>query len=321
MSGSFQTATYQVQAPGVAGDFASTNPRHSIVSMMPVGPNGSQTGIVAGPNGLTIGLFAWLDLSTASVASNSGTGAPNGIVHNEHQALITAYLGAYGMTIPAGFEAGCIFSNGDLFMVNNGTNEAVPGMKAYANNVNGQATFALTGNATAGGSGTASSIAATATNTFTGSITDNVMTVAASGLTGTVVVGATITGTGVAPNTKVTGQLTGTAGSSGTYTVTPRDQTVASTSLTGASGTLTVGGTVTGTFAVGQTLTGSGVTAGSYITALGTGTGGAGTYIVSASQSLSSQTIGTATNTETTWTCRSFGQPGDLVIVSSTALG
>jgi hypothetical protein len=48
--------------------------------------------------------------------------------------------------------------------------------------------------------------------------------------------------------------------------------------------TLTVGGTVNGTFAVGQLISGPNVTTGTYITALGTGTGGAGTYTVSISQ-------------------------------------
>jgi hypothetical protein len=55
--------------------------------------------------------------------------------------------------------------------------------------------------------------------------------------------------------------------------------------------TLTVGGTVAGTFAVGQLICGTGVTAGTYITALGTGTGGAGTYTVSASQTVASTAI------------------------------
>jgi hypothetical protein len=58
--------------------------------------------------------------------------------------------------------------------------------------------------------------------------------------------------------------------------------------------TLTVGGTVTGTFAVGQVISGVGVTTGTRITALGTGTGGAGTYTVSASQTVSSTTIHSA---------------------------
>jgi len=58
--------------------------------------------------------------------------------------------------------------------------------------------------------------------------------------------------------------------------------------------TLTVGGTVTGTFAVGQTISGTGVTSGTVITALGTGTGGAGTYTVSASQTVASTIINSA---------------------------
>lgn len=56
--------------------------------------------------------------------------------------------------------------------------------------------------------------------------------------------------------------------------------------------TLTVGGTLTGDpWAVGMTVegaTGSGVTAGTVITALGTGTGGAGTYTVNNSQTVAS---------------------------------
>lgn len=61
-----------------------------------------------------------------------------------------------------------------------------------------------------------------------------------------------------------------------------------------AGTTLTVGGTVTGNFAVGQTISGTGVTAGTIITALGTGTGGAGTYTVSISQTVASTTISAA---------------------------
>lgn len=315
MSGSFQTFTNQLQAPGIAGDFASANPRATLLSSQAYG----QTGFVAGPNGLTIGLFAWIDTATYRIASNSGPGAPAGFVHRAAEGLITAYLTAFGMTIPAGFEAGNIFDAGDFFVVNNGTTFASPGMKAYANNTTGVASFALTGNPTAAGSGTASTIAAN-TSSVTGSIADDILTVTAVG-SGSVRVGTIFTGTGVASGTQVQSQLTGTTGSTGTYTVSPRDQTVASTTLSGTYSTLTVGGTVTGTFAVGQTLTGSGVTAGTYIAALGTGTGGAGTYFVSPSQTISSQTIGSSSTTETSWYCRGFGQPGDVVKISSRAMG
>jgi len=67
-----------------------------------------------------------------------------------------------------------------------------------------------------------------------------------------------------------------------------------STASSIATTTLTVGGTVTGTFAVGQVISGTGVTSNTRITALGTGTGGAGTYTVSASQTVSSTAINSA---------------------------
>ena len=66
----------------------------------------------------------------------------------------------------------------------------------------------------------------------------------------------------------------------------------ATCSFTGVISTTTLtASAVTGTIAVGQLITGTGVTAGTTIVALGTGTGGAGTYIVSASQTVGSTTI------------------------------
>jgi len=62
-----------------------------------------------------------------------------------------------------------------------------------------------------------------------------------------------------------------------------------------ATTVLTVTAVTSGTLSVGQTISGSGVTAGTKITALGTGTGGTGTYTVGTSQTASSTTI-TATS-------------------------
>jgi hypothetical protein len=76
-----------------------------------------------------------------------------------------------------------------------------------------------------------------------------------------------------------------------------------------------------GTLSVGQTLSGSGVTAGTYISALGTGAGGLGTYYVSPSQTVGSITITFAQNVETKWYAMSGGQPGELVKISSHPLG
>lgn len=66
----------------------------------------------------------------------------------------------------------------------------------------------------------------------------------------------------------------------------------ATCSFTGViSGTTLTASVVTGTIAVGQLITGTGVTAGTVITSLGSGTGGAGTYTVSVSQTVSSTAI------------------------------
>lgn len=55
--------------------------------------------------------------------------------------------------------------------------------------------------------------------------------------------------------------------------------------------TLTVTAVTAGSLSVGQTISGTGVTSGTTITALGTGTGGVGTYTVSASQTVASVKI------------------------------
>ena len=58
-----------------------------------------------------------------------------------------------------------------------------------------------------------------------------------------------------------------------------------------AGTTLTVTAVSAGVLAVGQVISGTGVTAGTTITALGTGTGGTGTYTVSVSQTVASTTL------------------------------
>jgi len=63
-----------------------------------------------------------------------------------------------------------------------------------------------------------------------------------------------------------------------------------------AATTLTVTAVTTGTLYVGAVITGTGVTVGTTITALGTGTGGVGNYTVSPSQSVSSTNITSVTS-------------------------
>ena len=136
------------------------------------------------------------------------------------------------------------------------------------------------------GTSTSSSIAPEST-TFTGSIAGNILYATTAAST-PLVPGAILSGTGVTSGTQIVEQLSGATGGIGTYAVSASAaQSAASTTITATWGLLTIGGTVAGNpYSVGQTVTGSGVTSGTQITALGSGTGGAGTYVVSPSQTV-----------------------------------
>ena len=311
----FQTSVNTVPAPAVAGDFASVNPYYTVDA----GPGG----LVAGSLGVTVGNFAWAvqtqtDADNAPAYVNSfGVGPVTGFVGRQQQGLITTYLADSSMVIPTGFPL-TLYSGGDFFVVNSGATRALLGQKAYANLSNGAVTFAATASpATA--SGSASSVAAS-TFSVTGSIANNVLTVSAVG-SGTVYPGSTVSGTGVATGTQIVSQLTGTTGGIGTYAVSISEQTVASTTVSGTYGTLTVGGTVTGTFVNGGLISGTGTSAGTYITAFITGAGGAGTYVVNNNTVVASTAITATTNVETKWFAASSGVAGEPVKISSYVLG
>lgn len=134
---------------------------------------------------------------------------------------------------------------------------------------------------------------------FTGSISGTTLTVSAM-TNGTLGVSQGLFGTGILSETVITALGTGTGGV-GTYTIN-RSQTVASELMNSTSvgavvtasistTTMTVTAVTSGTLYVGQTVQGTGITVGTIITALGTGTGGAGTYTVSDSQTVSSTTV------------------------------
>lgn len=312
----FQTTVNVQPAPAVAGDFASANPYYSVDA----GPGG----LVAGELGITVGRAAWWDFGsldpndTPRKANNFGSGPITGIVPREQQGLITQYLQDASMFIPGGFQI-TLISGGDLWVKNDGAAPALVGQYAYAAYADGKFSFAAA-NSPGSASGSASSIAANPTLTFNGSIDDNILTVANT-LVGTVHLGATITGTGIAAGTKIVEQLTGTPGGLGTYAVSIPNQTVALTAITGTYGVLTVGGTVAGVFGVGDTLSGTNVVAGTTITELGSGTGGAGTYIVDNNTVVSSTAITAGTNVQTKWVAMSAGEVGDLIKISSQPLG
>ena len=144
--------------------------------------------------------------------------------------------------------------------------------------------------------------AASAANLITG--TNLVIT---GPVSGAFAPGQIVSGPGVTVPTTIVSQSSGTTGGAGTYVITPTQQPASATLASVSGGILTIdaAGTNTGTFAIGQQISDTfSILSGVDIIALGTGTGGAGTYNVSGTQTLP---------TATTWSIS-----GTLLTVSST---
>lgn len=316
MAQGYQTQVYNQPAQGVAGDRASQNP----IATYDAGPGG----LVADASGIAVGRFAWVTPptdpnGTGSLATQAlGLGNVAGFAYNVLQALNTVFLSDGTMVIPQGLPV-ALAVQGDFWVINSGTTEAVVGQKAYANFGTGLATFAAAGAPTTAATATGSSIAAS-TFSVTGSIQGDILTVTAVG-SGTVVRGATISGTGISGSPQISAQLSGTAGGVGVYLISVSQQSnIASETISGTYGTMTVGTMTVGTgFSVGQTLVvGGSVVAGTNITQLLTGTGGNGsTFAVSNNTVVGSQSISAVGNVETKWFAASSAQPGGLVKITS----
>ena len=220
------------------------------------------------------------------------------------------------MVIPPGFQCS-LMTGGDAWVRNSGTTEATYGQQVYANYSNGLITFAPVGSP---GQASVTGAIAAGTASVTGSIAGNVLTVTAVG-SGALVVGGTLSGTGVATNTQVVSQTSGTAGGIGTYIVSIPEQSAASTTISETYGVLTVSAVGSGGLTVGDVLSGSGVTTGTVLTALQSGTGGTGTYVVSPTQTASSTTITAGTSVQTKWFAISTGLPGESVKITTHTLG
>ena len=280
----FQKQVNINQALGVPGDLASAN---AIISEL-----GGPGAFVAGPDGIAVGRFAWIDGTTAG---NTGMSTPDGFVGRFQQAVMLTFTDAYGMTIPAGKEV-TIFNRGEFLAMNDGTAATVRGGAVYANSVDGRCSYGSSASDMAvsfHGSVAKNVIVNTATvstNTVTASIAATTMTVTAI-LTGALSPGQQLTGTNVANGTKVVEQLTGaTADGTGTYSVSI-SQTTDSTTITASGGCLTVATMTSGTILPGMTLTSASMLSDTVVLANVTGSGGAGKYWVSKSQTISSEAI------------------------------
>jgi hypothetical protein len=338
MTSGVQSQVYVSQAPGIAGDWASGNPRTFYT--------GGPGGLVTGPSGLTVGLFAWANWggladpdSAPIIAANyyggipmgafgfggAGGAAPTGFVHREQQGLNTTFLLDASQTIPQGFPV-ALATSGDVWVANAGAAAAYNGMQAFAALSSGAVSFLAAGSSNP--TVTCSSTSVTA-GTFAGvgSISGNLMTI--TGYTsGTFVAGGTIT-VGAATGCQITGQvlplLSGeTLGQVGRYYVSIPEQSVAAgTTISGTYGILTLNATPGGQFQIGAFLTASGYTGGGYVTQYITGNGAANGNTMAVSNNTTFSTTSTTATTAigTKWFAQSSGAVGEVIKMSSFALG
>ena len=275
----FQNVVNSFPAPAVAGDFASANPRATVLA----GPGG----LVAGAAGVTVGKFAWV---VPGVGDNSGTvvnsfgnagSQPSGFVHRDQQALIENYLQTASTAIPTGFAV-TLHSAGDFWALLTGSTDAVVGSPLYVNYSTGDVAI---GSAPAGASVTAaigSTNTAAIGATFTASAGTPATHLVVTAVTGLISIGDTVSGTGITAGTTILSQVSGTPGGAGTYNLSAAN-TTSSATVTSFGSVLDVSAT-TGLISVGDSVAGgAGFPASSTILAQVSGTpGGAGIYTLSA---------------------------------------
>jgi len=273
--GGFQNRVNLVLPPAVEGNFASANPRATLLA----GPGA----LVAGPSGVLVGKFAWVNPSDFTTTSNQGTApnAPDGFVHRDQQALITVYLETASQAIPEGFPV-TLHNAGDFWVKNLGPSALTKGATVYAGYADGgaysSAPAGASVTATLGSTNTAA-IGSTSTGTV---VAGNANQITLSSVTGKIYVGDTIAGTGVPANTAITAQISGTANGAGVYE-TSNQTTAAAATITTFGTTLVVSAT-TGLISVGDTVAGGAgfPVAATVVSQISGTSGGAGSYQLSA---------------------------------------
>ena len=297
----FQKQVNLTPAPAVAGDFASSNPRATVLA----GPGG----LVAGALGVTVGKFAWVDDDGVTVQSfGTATKAPQGFVHREQQALIQQYLAEAGMNIPQGFPV-VLHNEGDFWAKLAGDNAATIGAAIYADYSNGDVCAVA---APAGASVTAS-IGATFTATGTGT------SLVVTSVTGRISIGDKIAGTGVTAGTTIAAQVSGTAGGAGTYT-TSAATTAAAATVTAFGIVLNVTAVGYGVLEVGDAVSGTGIPSGAVVASQVSGTaGGVGIYTLdtAATAYAASTTVTAVGGVLTAFKAQSAAAVGELVKIST----
>jgi len=303
MSG-FQRQVNLTPAPAVAGDFASSNPRATVLA----GPGG----LVAGAAGVTVGKFAWIASDGITVNSYGvAPRAPDGFVHREQQALIQQYLDQVSMNVPVGFPI-TMHNAGDFWAVLTGSNAAAIDSPIYANYSTGDvaAVAAPAGATVTGSMGSTNTASLGSTSTGT-AVAGDATSIDLTSVTGLVSVGDTLSGTGITAGTTILSQTSGTPGGAGRYKLSANNTASAAT-ITSFGATINVTVT-TGLISIGETISGgAGFPVGATIATQVSGTtGGAGVYTLSAAG-----TAYTASATGVT----TFGNVLDVTAVASGTL-
>jgi len=273
--GSFQTRVNRENPYGVEGDFASANPRATALT-----PDGGA--FVTGPNGVTIGSFAWVESDGRTVTSQGQYPAePDGFVHRDQQGLLTEYLQASGMLIPPGFPV-TLMRAGDFLAKNAGPSSITKASTLYASYLDGSLTTSV---------GTAGSVTATLGSTNTGSLGATFTASAHAGdssridvtaVTGLISIGDTLANvTGIAGSQTVVSQDSGgTVGGAGTYVLSGTN-TASAVSCTCFGGVVKITA-VSQYISVGDSITHASYPASATITGQTSGTtGSTGVYTIS----------------------------------------
>jgi hypothetical protein len=287
MNSGFQTVVNQQPAPGVLGDFASTNPYSSVLT--------AAGGLTAPVGGLTVGNFFWVG-PAGQTSQSYVAGWQIAFLGRNEQALITQFLGQSTLVVPAGFMV-VGFTGGDFwaYFANGATALAT----VYADETTGAPEMSATNTVTGeiGFTGTASF----ATVGGVGQMTLATIT------SGIVTLGDLIVATGVTTGTSVVALVSGTANTVGAvYSMSATPTTEAAEATTTQSNVLNVTAVLTGGLSVGDGISGTGVTAGTTIAAFLTGVGGIGTYLLAipggAPVNTAAETITGPANISSGWT-------------------
>jgi hypothetical protein len=189
----FQNVVRTDPAPAVEGDFASANPRASMLAGVGA--------LVAAAVGVTVGRFARARNDNGTVTNaHPGVACRLGFVHRDQPAIITPFLGASTLLVPSGLEI--VLHDGGDFWARFAGGAAI-GQKVFASNADGSAVAGTAGTAPQGAEVTAT------TNTTT---TLNVTAV----VSGVLAIGDIVTGPDLPAGTYIRSFGTGTGGV-GTY--------------------------------------------------------------------------------------------------------